>query len=100
MDQLATDVTQGGEIEYMEDMKDFSNEISREHSNTVYQREDKVATLSDFEIKKVIGKGSFGKVFLVQHKLNMSVFAMKSLRKDVILEYDQLESTLLEKEIL
>jgi serine/threonine protein kinase len=44
--------------------------------------------LSDFIIKSVIGKGSFGKVFLVQKKDNKKVYAMKSLRKDVILEYD------------
>jgi serine/threonine protein kinase len=50
--------------------------------------------------KTVIGKGSFGKVLLVQQKGTSKVFAMKSLRKDVILEFDQVESTLLEKKIL
>jgi serine/threonine protein kinase len=44
--------------------------------------------LQDFIIKSVIGKGSFGKVFLVQKKDTKKVYAMKSLRKDVILEYD------------
>ena len=48
----------------------------------------------------MIGRGSFGKVFLVQKISNGKVYAMKSLRKDVILEYDQLEATLLEKKIL
>ena len=57
-------------------------------------------TLQDFLIKSVIGRGSFGKVFLVQHKGDGKVYAMKSLRKDVILDYDQVESTLLEKKIL
>lgn len=57
-------------------------------------------TLQDFIIKSVIGRGSFGKVFLVQHRQTGKVFAMKSLRKDVILDYDQVESTLLEKKIL
>ena len=57
-------------------------------------------SLSDFVIKKVIGRGSFGKVFLVQKKGSSEVFAMKSLRKDVIIEYDQVESTRLEKDIL
>lgn len=48
-----------------------------------------MVTLSDFEILKVIGRGSFGKVFLVQKKGDTSkIFAMKSLRKDVILDYD------------
>jgi serine/threonine protein kinase len=57
-------------------------------------------TLQDFIIKSVIGRGSFGKVFLVQHRQSGKVYAMKSLRKDVILDYDQVESTLLEKKIL
>ena len=56
--------------------------------------------LNDFEIKKVIGRGSFGKVFLVQKIGDNEVYAMKSLRKDVIIEYDQVESTKLEKDIL
>ena len=45
-------------------------------------------SLNDFEIKKVIGRGSFGKVFLVQKIGENEVYAMKSLRKDVIIEYD------------
>lgn len=48
----------------------------------------------------MIGRGSFGKVFLVQKVQDGKVYAMKSLRKDVILDYDQIESTKLEKEIL
>jgi serine/threonine protein kinase len=49
----------------------------------------------------VIGRGSFGKVFLVEKKnSSKEVYAMKSLRKDVIIDYDQVESTKLEKEIL
>lgn len=48
----------------------------------------------------MLGKGSFGKVFLVEKKSDHKLYAMKSLRKDVILENDQVESTKLEKEIL
>jgi len=70
------------------------------HRATFAKKGDTGVTLADFIIKKVIGRGSFGKVFLVQKKDSGEVFAMKSLRKDVILEYDQVESTKLEKEIL
>ena len=56
--------------------------------------------LGDFLLMKVIGRGSFGKVYLVQKNDDKSVYAMKCLRKDKILDYDQVESTLLEKEIL
>lgn len=48
----------------------------------------------------MIGRGSFGKVFLVQKISDDKVYAMKSLRKDVMLDYEQIESTLLEKKIL
>jgi serine/threonine protein kinase len=61
---------------------------------------DKKVDLKDFTIKSVIGRGSFGKVFLVQKNDDKAVYAMKSLRKDVILDYDQIESTLLERDIL
>lgn len=73
----------------------------REASQTLYARAgDKKVSLADFNIKKVIGRGSFGKVFLVEKKGTKEVYAMKSLRKDVIIDYDQVESTKLEKEIL
>lgn len=35
---------------------------------TFAKKGDTDATLADFEIKKVIGRGSFGKVFLVQKR--------------------------------
>jgi len=42
-------------------------------------------TLEDFVIKRVIDKGSFGKVFLVENSKNGKVYAMKRLNKDVVL---------------
>jgi len=48
----------------------------------------------------MIGKGSFGKVFLVQHKSDGNLYAMKCIRKDVIIEHEQLENIRLEKDIL
>ena len=51
-------------------------------------KEEKKVDLKDFNIQSVIGRGSFGKVFLVQKINDKQVYAMKSLRKDVILKYD------------
>lgn len=42
--------------------------------------------LEDFIIKKVIDKGSFGKVFLVQNSNTGKMYAMKRLNKDLILQ--------------
>ena len=59
-------------------------------SDTMFakNKNDKEVSLKDFTIKSVIGKGSFGKVFLVQKNSDSKVYAMKSLRKDVILDYE------------
>ena len=56
--------------------------------------------VNDFKLIKVIGRGSYGKVCLVQFKKTNDLYAMKSLKKDVLLDEDQVESTLLEKDIL
>jgi len=60
----------------------------------------KNVTVDDFKIIKVIGRGSYGKVCLVEFKQTKELFAMKSLKKNVLLDEDQVESTLLEKNIL
>ena len=56
--------------------------------------------VNDFKIVKVIGRGSYGKVCLVEFTQTKELFAMKSLKKNVLLDEDQVESTLLEKNIL
>ncbi len=60
----------------------------------------KEVKLEDFKILKVIGRGSFGKVCLVEYIPTHEIYAMKSLKKDILIENDQIESTILEKEIL
>jgi serine/threonine protein kinase len=41
--------------------------------------------MDHFDIVKVVGRGSFGKVYLVRKKDDGKVFAMKTLKKDMIL---------------
>lgn len=56
--------------------------------------------LDDFAMLKVLGKGTFGKVMLVRQKSNNQVFAMKVLRKDVVLAKGELAHTLTENNVL
>jgi serine/threonine protein kinase len=58
-----------------------------EKSSTLYSKSrDHLTTLDDFTVKKVIGQGSFGKVFLVVHNQTGTFYAMKSIRKDVVID--------------
>lgn len=61
---------------------------------------EKEKTLEDFEMLKVLGKGTFGKVMLGKEKVTQRVFAIKLLRKDVILEKDEVEHTMTENRVL
>ncbi len=77
-----------------------STKISR--SSTIYTRRQDVkeVKLEDFKTVKVLGRGSFGKVCLVEYTPTKEIYAMKSLKKDVLIDQDQIENTLLEKKIL
>ena len=57
-------------------------------------------TEDDFTLLKLIGKGSFGTVYLVRLKRNNSIYAMKILNKSILKEKNQEKNTKTERDLM
>jgi serum/glucocorticoid-regulated kinase 2 len=67
--------------------------------NFVENRQDRLS-IEDFDLLKVVGKGSFGKVMQVQKRDTHRIYALKTIRKAHIISRSEVAHTLAERSVL
>uniref|UniRef100_H3BHT2 non-specific serine/threonine protein kinase n=1 Tax=Latimeria chalumnae TaxID=7897 RepID=H3BHT2_LATCH len=78
-----------------------NDSMGAEEMEVVVSKTHVYKTMNDFDYLKLLGKGTFGKVILVREKASGQHYAMKILRKEVIIakKRDSLSKTMREREI-
>lgn len=91
------------EVDLVNDDEDFDvDELKEKGSSLLFSsmKADSTISLDDFEILNILGKGAFGKVYLTRMKENSKLYAIKTIRKDVVIETEQIDAVNLERDVL
>ena len=80
----------------------FGSKSNRSNLHITSQQSNKgrKIQLDNFEYLKVLGKGTFGKVILCREKKTTRLYAIKVLKKETIIEKDEVAHTLTENRVL
>lgn len=75
-------------IDLMGEIENETRGMSLVRRKTLKKIDEKEIEFDDFKKLMVLGRGAFGKVFLVELQTTKELFAVKSIRKDILIEMD------------
>jgi len=64
------------------------------------QNESQYSTMDQFNLLATIGKGVFAKVMLAESKSNRQLYAIKILKKQSLIEHDEVKGSKIERSVL
>jgi hypothetical protein len=82
------------------DLRPYLQKRDAEFFRALKLERNKNISLKQFTIERILGKGSFGKVYLVISKFSkLDFFALKALKKDLVLRNNEVQSAFVERDI-
>lgn len=93
-------VTPGGSFLESSMQQSTAHRISVELDHSDVTRPQCHLALTNFKLERTLGTGSFGRVHLIQSKINNRFYALKVLKKAEIVKLKQVEHTNNERDIL
>ena len=72
----------------------------KEKAELMKSQEPSNLSLDNFNIKSILGRGAYGKVYLAELPENRNLYAIKAIRKDVLLEKNNVKGSFYEQTIM
>ena len=103
--QLATPIDSNNELtpdNNTSNLQQLDQSISSSNDHEIKQQQQQSTrqmSLEDFELLKVIGRGSYAKVFLVEYKRTNKCYAMKVIKKSMVNDDEDIDWVQTEKHV-